>query len=137
MRLVAGLAGLTGGVVAADHLGESGRLGDVGFVAAGTEHRGVRQFRNDRGRVVYVFLQRAMTGFAVYAGVLARFLDLDDLRVAVFAGLVTSVGKGPGSGLCQGIAAVGPISSKAPGNQPRTQDQEQRYACAKDGGQPE
>ena len=116
MRLMTALADDPARVLGAGHLRKGFRLGDVLFMAARAEHRGIGQLRYHRTRVLGVLGQRAMAGFAVDAHMLARFLYGQHVAVTVFTGLVTGKDDWFGSKLGQRGAAIVAILSKALGN---------------------
>jgi hypothetical protein len=68
MRLMAGIAGQTAGVVGTRHLGEGVGLGGVGLVAAGTNHGGVGQGRLDGSGIIGVPGLRAVANLTVKSG---------------------------------------------------------------------
>jgi len=107
-------------VVGGSDLGECKWLGDVRFVTADAEHSGVEFLGVDRARVVDMFGERTVAGLAVDVDVPAALLFFQDIRMAVFAGLVTGVIHGTSGDFGWGIATVVSILSEALGHQEST-----------------
>ena len=108
-----GVAGKALGVVRRHNLGEVFGLGAVGFVAAGTDDRGVELRGLDGSGIVSVLGLRAVAGFAGDHHVAALLFLVNDLGVAGLANLMAGVGDGASGDLGDGIAAVVSILAEA------------------------
>ncbi len=96
MRLVAGIAGKSGGVFRGSDLRETPGLGRVGLMAADAEYGGIELGGYHRSRVVGVVGQRSVTGFAIHMRMLAILFLVDNVGMASFASLVAGKIDGPG-----------------------------------------
>ena len=108
-----GVAGKALGVVRRHNLGEVFGLGAVGFVAAGTDDRGVELRGLDGSGIVSVLGFFVVEGFTGENYVLALLCLVSDLGVAGLADLMTGVGDGAIGNLGDGIAAVVSILAEA------------------------
>jgi len=68
MRLMAGIAGQTAGVICTGYLGERVGFGRVGLVAAGANHGGIGQERLDGSGIIGVPSLRAVANLTVQSG---------------------------------------------------------------------
>ena len=134
MRLMAGVAGETTGVIGRYDLGKSRGLGAVGLVTSRTDDGGVGQLWLYRGRIVSVFALCSVASFAGNVGVTAQFLLVYDVGVAGF----TDVMSGESWRLCSnfgnGVAAVMAVLAEALGNDGRAQQYEYRQKNCDDDG---
>lgn len=105
MGLVTGLAGNAVGVVGCVDLREALRARGAGGMAADAEDGGVGLTRID-GRIVGMFSQWTVAGFAIDVRVLAGTFGLGDVGVAGFAGLMAGEVSGVGGDFGNGVAAV-------------------------------
>lgn len=133
MRLVAGCTGNALGMVGRDDLGEPFRPGAVRFVAARAQYSWIRKNGLD-ARIFGVPGERSVTGLAVYVGMLAGFLLLENVHVARFAGLVSGVRDGKTGHVGEGVSAIMAVFSEAPGDEIRAdceecKDSQQEDAC--------
>jgi hypothetical protein len=134
---MAGIALDIAHVVLSYDLGESGWLGEVGFVAARTKHRRVRKLGNHGGRVGSVFRQRTMARLAINAGMLADLLHFQNVGVTVFAGCVSREPWITGRKFFEGIGAVVSIEPETLGNELGSGDEKKTNADEKDCRDPE
>jgi hypothetical protein len=133
---MAGIAGEPGGVVGGGDLGESKWFGDVRFVTADAEHSGVEFLGVDGAGVVDMFGERTVAGLAVDVDVPAALLFFQDIRMAVFAGLVTGVIHGTSGDFGWGISTVVSILSETLGHQEGTHSDKGQAADDEDSGEP-
>lgn len=123
---MAGVAGESAGVIGCDNLREFFRLGAVGFVAAGTDHRAVGKNRLHRSGIVGVRALSTVAGLAGNVRVTAKFLLVDDVGVTAFADFMSSETWRPGSGLGDRVAPIVPVLAKAPGDDCGAKHDEQK-----------
>jgi len=100
-------------MILAVNLRKLSRLGEVRLVTARAQYTGIRQLWSYRRRVRRMICERSVTGFAIYACVLARLLDGEDVRVAVLAGAVSRVPQFSCGEFFQRIASVVSVLSEA------------------------
>ena len=136
MRLMAGIAGQTTGVIGTGHLGEGVRLGRVGLVAAGANHGGIGQGRLDRSGIIGVPGLRAVANLTVQSGMPAPFLLIHYIGVTAFADFVTGVGDRACCHFSDGSAAVVSVLAEGFGNDSGTQDDERDERDQHDSGEP-
>lgn len=117
MRLVAGIAFDVAHVILRYDLGESGGLGQVGFVTTRAQHSGIRQCGNDGSRVCDMLGQGSMTGLAVNSSVLAGLLEVQDIAVTVLAGGMSGEARLARSDFLQRVAAIVAVLPKALGHE--------------------
>ncbi len=137
MRLVTCVAFDIAHVVLGYNLGESRRLCTVGLVAPRAQRQGLGKLRNDISRVADMLPQRSVAGFAVDSSVLAGFLQLHDIGVTVFAGLMACVSGLASGNLLQGIAAIMTVLPETLGNEVRPKDEKDDNANSEYGCEPE
>jgi hypothetical protein len=136
MGLVAIVAGHAAGVFGGHDLWEALRLRGVLFMASRAEGGNVRESGFESGRIVGVFGERAVTGFAGDVGVFAGGADGGFGIVARAADVLSGVLDGLGSGHGEVSGAVVAILSKSFGDdrgadhkkQDQTQNQDHRGA---------
>jgi len=136
MRLMAGFAGEAAGVLIGVHLREALGFGGAGGVTADAEDGGV-ELRWGDGGIVGVFRQRAVAGFAVDVGVLARGLDGEDVGVTGFTGLVAGEVDRTGGYLADGGAAVVAVLSEGFGHDEVANDEKHRESDDEQSGKSE
>ena len=136
MRLMAGIAGQTTGVIGAGHLGEGVRLGRVGLVAAGANHGGIGQGRLYRSGIIGVPGLWAMADFAVKSGMPAQFLLIHYIGMAAFTDFVTGMGDRACCQFSDGVTAVVPVLAEGSGNDSGAQDDEGDERDHHDSGEP-
>lgn len=134
---MAGGAWQSRGVFGARNLLEPFRLGAIGFVARGAEHRGIEFRRNDGAGVIGMRGLGAVAAFAINGDVLALAFEIRDIRVACFAGLVPRKFHGFEADFREGVAAKVPILAKIAGNQEAAHHEENRNAGSENQRQPE
>ena len=102
MRLVAGIAGRAAGVFGGDHLREISGFGRVPLVASPAKIPDIGEFRGDGTRVVGMFGQRTMAGFAGDVRMFAGGAELSLVVVAHHAGILACVGQRAGADQIEG-----------------------------------
>ena len=125
MRLVAGVASHSAGVVGGNYLRKVLWLGGVGLVTADAQHRGV-DFRGlKRGGVVGMLGQWSVTGLARDMRVHALALHVEHIGVAAFTSLMAGEHHRFRGDVGNSRGPVVAVLSKGLGNKDPAQDQEQ------------
>ena len=137
MRLMAGIAGQTAGMIGAGYLRERAGLGGVCLVTAGANHAGVGQGRLDGSGVLGVPGLRAVANLAVKAGMPAQLLLIDYIGMTAFADFVTGMGDRASGQFSDGIAAVVSVLAEGFGNDSCAQDDERDERDHHDSCEPE
>jgi hypothetical protein len=136
MRLMAGIAGQTAGMIGAGHLGERVGLGGVSLVATGANHGGVGQRRLYGSGILGVPGLRAVTSLTVKADMPAQLLLIDYIGMTAFADFVTGMGNRTGRDFGDGVTAVMPVLSERFRDDSGAQDDEGDDRDQHDGGKP-
>jgi hypothetical protein len=113
--LVAGIAQHTGRVLRGYDLRKSRGLGRILFMAAAAEIGDVRQFGHV-GRILGVFGERSVAGFASDVGVLAGGADLGLVVVAHHAGVLPGISDRTGTDQLQRAGAGVAVLAEALGD---------------------
>lgn len=106
MRLVAGVASRAAGVFGSDYLREIFGFGRVLLVASPAKIGDIGEFRRDRTRVVGMFGQRTVAGFAGDVRMFAGGAELRLVVVAHHAGILAGVARGAGADQVEGPRPV-------------------------------
>jgi hypothetical protein len=136
VRLMAGNAGQTAGVINAGHLREEVRLGGVGLVAAGANHGGVGLGRLYGSGIFGVPGLWAVANLAVQAGMPAQLLLIDYIGMTAFADFVTGMGNGAARQFSDGVSAIVSVLAEGFGNDSGAQDHEGDERDNHDGSEP-
>lgn len=88
-------------------------LSAVRLMATDAENGGIELWRQDRTRILGMFCQRTVAGFAVHACMFSLVLHANNIRVAGLAGLVSGKPDWLGGNFHDGISAIVAIFAKA------------------------
>lgn len=132
-----GVAELSARVRLRVDLGEALRLGNIFGVTADAEMSDIGFLRSQSGRIVGMFGQRAVAGFAVYARMDAFCFGFGYVGVARFAGLMTRVGDWARTNFGERVATIVAIDPEAFWEKDATESEEEDEAESKHGGHAE
>ncbi len=131
MRLVAGVARQSAGMIGSHDLRKILRLCGIGFVAAGADDCRIKLWRDHIPGIVRVLSLRAMASLAGNDDVLALPLLLNHICVAGLANFVSGVRSGTSGDLGNGGSAIMSILTETlghnRGSQQREGDQGERH----------
>ncbi len=121
---MAGLAGFISGVVLHIDLGERGRSPGDDCVAACAQHFRVGKRRFHRSGIQHVVLRGTVAALAVEGGVFACLLQLNDVRMTVFAGVSGGVDNGFAGDFGERIAPIMSVLPETLRNELRSDEEE-------------
>jgi hypothetical protein len=124
VRLVASVAGHAAGVFSGNDLREGGGFGCILFMAAAAEVGDVGEFGDEGGRVIGMFGEGAMAGFAGDVGVFAGVVEFGLIVMAHGAGFVAGVGDGAGANEVECAGAIVAILTEGFGDDEGAQTEE-------------
>ena len=124
-------------MIGGDDLGEGFGFGAVGLVTAGAGDGGVELGGLHGGRIVGVLALGSMAGFAGDDDVLAELFLIDHVGVTCLADIVAGEGRGAGSDLRDGGAAIVSILAETVGNDNGAQANERDQGDGHDDRKPD